>query len=275
MIAAARILPLRQRGQRLPRRHPTTLRSVETREASGAPAPAAPPPSSAGAPPAASAPPAAAPPPPPVPESGERVRPTIEPIVLLQGQLLAIVRSFTKPAELTGGAAEVWALLDMIVKLISLHIAQPHHPLKFDTIERPEGALVSLLLDTREEGDEADQEEKRPEQLPEELAFVASTLSWALGDFAGAQESAQRIQRTLASPTGLNARLLTSEMEGLVACLNSLSDELRQIAGRLGGLDDGASLATHAARLGRLAGYSDTGEMRRLVVAESLDAWSE
>ncbi len=81
MAAAARVLPLRPlRALRSPRRHPTTLRSVPTREASGAPAPAAPPPSSAppaGAPPAtppgAGAPPAA-PPASPLPESGERVR---------------------------------------------------------------------------------------------------------------------------------------------------------------------------------------------------------
>jgi hypothetical protein len=80
MAAAARVLPLR--ALRLPRRHPTTLRSVPTREASGAPAPAAPPPSSTAPPaPPAGAPPATPPgagappgPPSPLPESGERVR---------------------------------------------------------------------------------------------------------------------------------------------------------------------------------------------------------
>lgn len=164
----------------------------------------------------------------------------------------------------------------MITKLISLHIVQPQHPLKFDFTERPEGSLVSLFLDTREGGKEAQEnDEKRPAELPEELASLASCLSWALGDFAGAQESAHRIQTSLSGTTGPNLRLLQSEMESLTASLNSLDDELRQIAGRLGGLDDGASLATHASRLARLAGYSDATDKRRCVVAEALDAWRE
>lgn len=164
----------------------------------------------------------------------------------------------------------------MITKLISLHIVQPQHPLKFDVTERPEGSLVSLFLDTREGGKETQEDdEKSPAELPSELAFLAGQLAWALGDFAGAQESARRIERALASPTGPNLILITSEAAKLTACLNSLDDELRQIAGRLGGFDDGASLATHAGRLARLAGYSDDEEGRRCVVAEALDAWRE
>ncbi|MCU0655799.1 MAG: hypothetical protein MUF64_11120 [Polyangiaceae bacterium] len=183
-MSAARLLPLRSpRAQRLPRRLPSTLRSVTPQEASGAPAPAAPPPSSA--PPAA--PPASAPPaaPPPAPESGERERAV-------------------------------------------------------------------------EEGQE------KPATLPKGLDFLAHQMSWALSDFDGARDSARRIERALASPE-LNLRFIASETRGLIASLNALEDELRQIAGRIGGMDDGASIATHAARLARLAGYSDDIETRRAI----------
>lgn len=282
MIAAARILPLRpHRAQRLPRRFPSTLRSIPTREASGAPAPAAPPPSSAGAPPAASAPPAAAPPPPPVPESGERERPAVDPLALLLGQLAAIIGAHRPAVAESDAVSAVLLMLNATVALITRHLANPTRPLHYGSVNDANGAFVSLFLDIREGSDQAnqaneadDQEEKRPEQLPEELAFVANHLAWVLGDFDAARENARSIQGALKDPAN-NLRLLTDEARSLVAALNSMGDDLRQIAGRLGGMDNGASIATHASRLARLAGYSDPDSERRCIVAEALDAWSE
>lgn len=302
--SAARVLPLRPlRALRSPRRHPTTLRSVPTREASGAPAPAAPPPSSAppaGAPPAtppgAGAPPAA-PPAPPVPESGERVRPAVEPLAVLLGQILAIVRAHPTPAaNQNDAAAVVWRMLDAITSLIVHHIAKPAFPLGFHSYKHETGLVMSLLLDTQPDaakgapeaperqgeaaaaeaapkGEEREEEAPAPVLTPTHacLVFALASAMGELGDIIDTIQRAQELGKSTVSAESVNFYVGMT-----VKPLDTLSYLLRTMSESISGLPGGNSLTAHALRLGQLDGYTAAvcaPDLRDQHIEEALDAF--
>lgn len=285
MAAAARVLPLRPlRALRSPRRHPTTLRSLPTREAAGAPAPAAPPPSSAppaGAPPAtppgAGAPPAA-PPAPPVPESGERVRPAVEPLAVLLGQILAIVRAHPTPAANQNDAvAVVWRMLNAITSLIAHHIARPAFPLGFHSYKDDDGSVISLLLDTQldaakgapeaperqgeaaaeaaPKGEEREEEAPAPVLSPTHACLVFALAS-AMGELGDVIDTIQRAQELGKSKSAVSADSVNFYIGRTVEPLDALSHLLRTMSASISGLPEGDSLTAHALRLGQLDGYT-------------------